>query len=200
MAGVDLQHSAPVPEEAGSPPGRTVRPPLNFTRRGSKAAALQAAAEPHSRTVAMEAFVRDQLCAGGAEVRDSKIRTWEELHRAWFAGASSGAVIPRVMPLTAESIAGVGALLKAGHYRSGEDYLSKVKDQHVAFGHPWTDQLCRAARAFGRSVTRGIGPAKQAATSGRLSRSSCQLSRLLMAARLGQGSSSSSAPCTVSGR
>eukprot|EP00971_Amphidinium_carterae_P137168 2718214-Amphidinium_carterae.1 len=46
-------------------------------------------------------------------------------------------------------------------YRSWANYLSAAKGVHVSAGHAWTEQLDRWARQCTRSVTRGLGPARQ---------------------------------------
>ena len=77
------------------------------------------------------------------------------MHVQWF-----GDNIP-VLPLTPTKLRGVGALFKAGRYRSISNQLSTLKSLHVDSGHAWTDVLALTSKLVERSVTRGIGPASQ---------------------------------------
>ena len=43
------------------------------------------------------------------------------------------------------------------------NYVSRVKEMHIAAGHKWTQKHELAARGGGRSVTRGQGPPRQSA-------------------------------------
>ena len=65
------------------------------------------------------------------------------------------------MPLTAEKVEGVLTVFKKGRYRSIGNYLSVAKSMHIRAGHGLDEQLLMEMAAGRRSVTRGIGPAKQ---------------------------------------
>ena len=39
--------------------------------------------------------------------------------------------------------------------------MSAIKDWHFGEGHPWNENLARAARLFNLSMARGIGPPRQ---------------------------------------
>ena len=55
------------------------------------------------------------------------------------------------------------ANLKAGTYRSAAAYLGICKQMHTKAGHPWTADLVETRIECGRSLGRGVGPAKRAA-------------------------------------
>ena len=136
--------------------GRKTAPPVYNKTRGSKEMALEIAADAEARRKAMGDFEKDTRSAGDTS-RFNKL-TWITLHVAWWAFEG---VKWAAWPLTPEKIAGVGALLKASGYRSAYNYLTAAKDEHIALGWPWTDQLARAAKLFNLSTARGIGPSKQ---------------------------------------
>eukprot|EP00971_Amphidinium_carterae_P286884 5695523-Amphidinium_carterae.2 len=46
-------------------------------------------------------------------------------------------------------------------YRSWANFLSVARGTHVSAGHAWTEQLDHLAKQCTRSVTRGMGPARQ---------------------------------------
>ena len=136
---------------------RSDEPSMSFTRRGSKALALEAAATPASRQAAMELLIRDQDASSSGTKRQQDLALWEELHSAWFEDACPP------FPLVELKLMAVAAMIKHGRYRSGRGLLSRAKDRHIELGFTWTDGLDRACRRVGRSVTRGIGPARQSA-------------------------------------
>ncbi len=102
-------------------------------------------------------YARDVHAASARDSRDSLLRTWDRLHDAWSQGLPPDQRKPP-LPLTVEALAGVGALLKAGRYRSVANYFSRAKDWHVAEGWPWTPALAREQRRATASGTRGIVP------------------------------------------
>ena len=102
-------------------------PPVNLTVRGSKELALTAAATPEGRAAALEAYRRDIRSAN--DTSDFYVVTWRALHDAWWAPL--GSPIPDVFPLTTAKIEKVGALLKAGRYRSAGNYMSSAKGHHL---------------------------------------------------------------------
>ena len=52
--------------------------------------------------------------------------------------------------------------MKDVDYRSAYNYLNAAKRRHVRLGFTWSDALELAAREYGLSTRRGLGPAKQA--------------------------------------
>lgn len=163
---LNVQLPTPAASATATPPrlGRDA-PQLHPSRRGSRDLALATAADPASLEAAIFKYTQEQEAASSGPVLESRLRTWIEFHQAFYASlCMPGDSLPDPFPLTVDHIHGVAALLKAGGYRSAEEYLSRAKDEHVKRGHHWSDQLARARMRAARSVTRGIGPSKQAAT------------------------------------
>ena len=65
-------------------------------------------------------------------------------------------------PLDVQKLKLLGALLKRGGYRSGTTYVSDAKRTHLELNHPWSEQLALAHKDVARSLTRGLGPSRQA--------------------------------------
>ena len=123
--------------------------------RGSRAAALAVVDDPGGLELARSRFYGD--IEGSSSTGGSLLNTWVVFHNKWFKGHLEA------FPITVESIEALGILLKAGGYRSAANYFSRAKDQHVAMGYRWDEFLERGARRAVRSITRGMGPARQSA-------------------------------------
>lgn len=147
------------PASSSGRPNKRRRDDLSIvpSARGSKALALAAAANQQTKEAAMNAYVADQYALSTAPVRESGLRTWEELHKAWH-----GETVP-VFPLVVWKISCVGAMLKAGRYRSSANLVSRAKDRHIELGYDWSDSLKRTCDRAHRSICRGIGPPRQSA-------------------------------------
>ena len=65
-------------------------------------------------------------------------------------------------PIDLEALTLAGALLKAGRYRSAQQYLYTIKKEHMARGHVWDVALDSAFKDIRRSCERGLGGPKQA--------------------------------------
>ena len=117
--------------------------------------ALTAVSSAAERQAALGALEDDMFAASSKKPRASYGRTWDTFHTAWF-----GPSVP-VFPITVQKLLAVGALFKHGKYRSFQNNLSLVKDEHISLGHLWSEQLTRCGTKVERSVTRGIGPGKQ---------------------------------------
>ena len=65
-------------------------------------------------------------------------------------------------PIDLEALTLAGALLKAGRYRSSQQYLYTIRKEHVARGHVWDVALESAFKDIRRSCERGLGGPKQA--------------------------------------
>ena len=61
------------------------------------------------------------------------------------------------LPVTRESRFAVGALLKAGGYRSSAQYVSVAKQKHREAGFSWGPDLDEARAQCLRSINRGLG-------------------------------------------
>ena len=68
------------------------------------------------------------------------------------------------LPMTPEKMKDLSAALTAARYRSIPSYLSAWRRDHVMAAHAWTEQLEQVRQDCHRAVTRGIGPARRAAT------------------------------------
>lgn len=136
---------------------RKDQPPEYKLKRGCKKLALAVAGNPELLDDAEEAYRRDWVSAG--DTSNFNVVTWIELHVAY--GETKGFPDWPVFPLTPSKVHGVGALLKAGGYRSTKNYLHAIKVMHVDQGHAWTDELILAGSRFTASTLRGMGPSRQ---------------------------------------
>ncbi len=143
-------------EVQGSSQKRKDTPPVSACVRASKARALAAAADPVLRRAAWDNYQKEKSSSSAVTTRQSQLSTWVEFHCAWFGTDDS-------FPLTADSIAGVSCLFKAGGYRGFPNYLSRAKEAHIAAGFAWTEQLALEERKSRHSVSRGQGPPRQSA-------------------------------------
>ena len=83
------------------------------------------------------------------------LKTWIGIHSARF-----GTIIP-VLPSNKYKIAAVVvATVKAG-YRSIDNYLSRIKDNHVVNGHAVDQSVLREIHRATLAAKRGAGPAHQ---------------------------------------
>ncbi len=85
------------------------------------------------------------------------LRTWRAFHQAWFGNDVE------VLPLTVLKVYAVYTMFRAGGHRAVDNYLSRIKDEHIGGGHCCHEFLNRAFRKVRRAVIRGIGPARQSA-------------------------------------
>jgi len=120
------------------------------------ARAMAAAADDSTKAAARAAYNHDIYAASNHSVRDAHLKGWLTLHRSWY-----GELVP-MLPLTVEKIHNVAALFKQGKYSSFSNYISRAKDAHVSAEMSWSDASAQAHTQAVASVTRGIGPAKQA--------------------------------------
>ena len=95
-------------------------------------------------------FLRDRWASSSQAPRESRRLTWTRL------SAKRG--LPN-LPITRESLFAVGALLKAGGYRSSAQYVSVAKQKHREAGFTWGPELDEARAQCLRSINRGLGPA-----------------------------------------
>ncbi len=125
------------------------------SKRGSRAAALEATTNEDSKKRALAALEHDVRATTAASPVDSMLATWEKIHVAWF-----GEQVP-LLPITVEKIKCVAAAFKQGRYRAFPNYVSTIKDHHQANEYVWDEFLERAVTRYSRSVARGLGPQKQ---------------------------------------
>ena len=78
----------------------------------------------------------------------------------WQEKAKSRGIEP--YPLTSEKLLLMAALLKAGRYRSAQQYLYTAKREHARRGHAWDAGLTVLLGDARRSCARGLGGSRQA--------------------------------------
>ena len=150
---------APAVELLALRPGAPV---ISAPTRGKRSAA-SSELDDLSRERARSSYERDTKASSAWAPSCSLVKTWEHFHDKWFSvGHSSGSSCTTpTLPLTIEAIIGVVSQMKSLGYRSVPNYLSAIKDRHIAAGFPWTSLLDREGRRAQRTALRGIGPAKQ---------------------------------------
>ena len=110
-----------------------------------------AVASQDSRESALVDFHNNMHAQSALGSRALLLNSRVRFHHLWFGSE----VQP--FPVTTFKIFAVGAMLKAGGYRSGPNFLSRAKEQHVVLGFLWTDELRLAVQKTSSSITRGIG-------------------------------------------
>ena len=137
---------------------RVTAPVVATPGRASFSGALTAAETDETKTIARHNFEQDKTANSSRSSQATLWRTWQGLHKAWYRSSD-------VLPLTPEKIACVASLFKAGRYVSFGNYMSSAKSEHIATfeSHrcPQTEELSVASRNASRSVTRGLGTARQ---------------------------------------
>ena len=124
---------------------------------GSRSLGLAAAASVESQMAALAAYEDRVYAVSSRGPRSSLWATWVRFHTQWYG---SGPDAPPVLPLTPWAIRAVVAMLIAGNYKSGANYLSRAKDEHMR-DHEWTSCLAREQRRANAAARRGQGPAHQ---------------------------------------
>ena len=133
---------------------RADAPIVRNCKRGSAADASSALAA-HGIDELIAGLRQDKVARTSVGPAVSTWRTWQQYHRE-----SLGPHVP-VLPITPIIVITVGAMFKAGKYRSFQNYASAAKNAHVEAGHDWTQLLDHTRAWVTRSVLRGIGPARQ---------------------------------------
>ena len=114
-------------------------------------------------TSALAIYEQDKFSRSSASARLAFERTWLEYHHKAVA-KTPGIGSPTVFPLVPDMIKIIAALMKMDGFRSFPNYLSWAKCEHIRRGHDWTLQLDLEAKQGSRSVARGLGQSKQAAS------------------------------------
>jgi len=112
---------------------------------------------------AMMDYQKDKFSNSSWATRKAWEKTWLEYHNKAITKTPSLAQAP-VFPVLPETLAMIAALMKLDGFRSFGNYLSWAKAEHIRQGHCWSQQLEQEAKQAGRSVNRGIGPARQSAS------------------------------------
>ena len=115
-------------------------PALHTTSRGNKAAVSGAAGSQDSRDYALQDLRHDMHAQSALGSPASLLSSWLRFHHLW-----SGSEVQPLL-LTTFKIYAVGAMLKAGGYRSAPNFLSRAKEEHVVLGFVCTDELRLAIR------------------------------------------------------
>lgn len=108
-----------------------------------------------------QAYETHKYAASARASRATVEKTWREYHAKAVGLVPDLPVDP--FPVTVKGLATVAALMKVDDFRSFGNYVSWAKGTHVALGHTWTQQLDHELKAAGRSLSRGLGPARQSA-------------------------------------
>ena len=130
---------------------------VRHLRRGTCTDAL-AALEAEGVSAVVDALLQDRYSRSAAASNASLLKTWQRFRFQAFAHE-----LPQVplLPITARSLILIGALFKAGGYRSYPNYVSVLRGLHIDDGHDWGLLLQHTSAWVTRSVMRGIGPARQ---------------------------------------
>ena len=70
----------------------------------------------------------------------------------------------QLIPITVDGMYLIAAALKEGGYRTGASYLSLWESLHKEAGHGWSSDLAQAKQWARKSMERGMGPSRRAAT------------------------------------
>ena len=108
-----------------------------------------------AREIGERALIEDRYAPTTQRTRAARIKTLRALIRE--AGVE-------LAPVMVCSINTVAAALKAGGYRTGNAYLGLWESLHREAGFDWTADLAQARLWAKRSMERGLGPARRAAT------------------------------------
>ena len=136
---------------------RSDAPVIRNVRRGSAAEAISSF-RSEGEPALVDELIRDRNANSSQAPSAALLSTWHRFHHAALDSPTS---VTPVLPVTIRSLVVVGALFKRGGYRSFDNYVSAIKGQHIEAGHGWTQLHAHTARWVSRSVTRGIGPARQ---------------------------------------
>ena len=113
-------------------------------------------------SAALAAYDKDKYSAKAADSRRSVEGTWRTYHEK--AHKLDPTTVGRdVFPVTLGSLKAIAALMKLDEYRSFSNYASWAKGAHIELGYEWTQQLALELTQAGRSLGRGLGPARQSA-------------------------------------
>ena len=86
--------------------------------------------------------------------RNAAWSSWTRCHKAWFNSDD-------VLPLKTYKVYAIGALFRAGGYRSFDNYASAARQMHIEHGYEFNDALNQAMTRTVRAVNRGAGPGEQ---------------------------------------
>ena len=123
--------------------------------RASREISLQVSLSESWREEAVARLELDMLANSSRNSVESKLKLFREFHEAWFGE------VPFWIPVTPSSVIAVGAMLKAGNYSSGANYISAARVHSRDKGHPEHPLLAHTVRKVVISIERGVGQQKQ---------------------------------------
>jgi len=133
---------------------RADAPVVRHVTRGSSALAIELLQKRGLESLTDD-LRHDKVARTSVGPSASTWKTWQGFHVEAFGSGTP------TLPVTPDSIVAVGSLFKCGGFRSFANYATAAKNAHVEAGHVWT-QLHEHTRVWvSRSVSRGIGPARQ---------------------------------------
>ena len=134
---------------------RATAPPWKTRGKGDLKLARKMLKSKANRELGEAKLLRDRFAPTTHRARASRIGTLKLLVRdAGF----------ELVPVTVLSLNVVAAALKAGGYRTGISYITMWESLHREAGHEWTTDLAQAKQWARKSIERGLGPNKHAAT------------------------------------
>ena len=139
-------------------------PTLYVPKRAAKSAVIETASNPVLLAEAKQRMFADIHSHNSLGPLNSYANAWQTFHDAAFNTnlEPNSPEWTDMIPLTIDKIFTVASLFKVGQYKSYCNYLQAVKEIHLR-DHEWSTRLAKAAKDSIRSVSRGLGPAKQAA-------------------------------------
>ena len=108
-----------------------------------------------SDTEAIALATTAMFAKGGWKSHRSRVRWWVARCSVELRGITP-------FPLTPDKVVRSAGLFIQGGYRSGRNYLSSLKREHIMRGHDISAQLALALTDSARAVSRDLGPAQQA--------------------------------------
>ena len=158
-SGVNVDSGTVVKAGRGYTPARKAAPVASLVTRSSISSALDSASSVEARQTALARLNDDMFASSSRQTRQSWWNTWCRLHHAWFGDAEP------VTPLTSIKILAIASMFKSGGYVSFSNYAARAKYEHMATFNihqiPWSEELARTVKDATRSVTRGVGSARQ---------------------------------------
>ena len=122
--------------------------------RASRSAGLELIADPVKWAKALEDFAAAELGPSSRSSLDARLVTAEQ-----FVKAANK--LP-LLPVTADKLRTLGAVLRGVFYKSAPEVLRVVKAEHVASDLEWPGSLERAFNRCLKACRRGRGPVKRA--------------------------------------
>ena len=130
-------------------------PPWKRRGRGALGLARRMLKSKQAKAAGEMELMKDRFAPTTHKTRLARISTLKKLVES--------AKIP-LLPVTVDGMNTVAAALKAGGYRTGISYLTIWESLHREAGHSWTPDLVQTKLWARKSMERGLGPNRHAAT------------------------------------